>query len=92
MNEPGNSEWFVSNYAGRSLHKRLNDSRAGFVKSATIRPGDLFSMCGSQENRLETAAFPRSLREASLTKGLPCGKAGHFLRGRKAERADAGGR
>jgi hypothetical protein len=86
MNEPGKNEWFISDYAGPSLDKLLNGSRAGFVKSVTIRPQALFPMCTFRENRLETAAFPHSRRECPLTKGLPCGKAGHLSVGGKQNR------
>ncbi|WP_235885546.1 hypothetical protein [Bradyrhizobium niftali] len=44
MNEPGKSEGFAPDYARPRLHKRLNGSRGGFVKSAAIRPTGWFLM------------------------------------------------
>jgi hypothetical protein len=58
MNEPGKSNGFGLDYARSSLDKRLNARRRRFVKSATIRPGNLFQMHTCRENRPESAAFP----------------------------------
>ncbi|UWU73737.1 hypothetical protein N2603_27085 [Bradyrhizobium huanghuaihaiense] len=44
MNEPGESEEFVPDYARASLDKRLNAGRARSVKSAVIRSEALLQM------------------------------------------------
>jgi hypothetical protein len=71
MNEPGKNEVLACNYARLSLDKRLSGRLRRFVKSATIRPGNLFQMRSRWENRPESAAFLGQSIQKRVRKNLP---------------------